>query len=59
METVTITFPDVETAKDFMIWLDNLGEQYYFQFLKDNDLPIINRLDYSHFHRKIIAQHEE
>ena len=56
---IVITFETPGQAKAFMQWLDSQGEQSYFDFIKETELPGVNRFDYNYSHKQIIGTNED
>lgn len=53
--TLTISFPDDEILEAFMSWLDNQGEQDYFQYVGDADVPSVGYFRYDYKKQHITA----
>jgi hypothetical protein len=51
---VQIVFDDIKLAKAFMVWLDNIGEQQYFQD-NDDDCVAVHEFDYDYNHLRILT----
>lgn len=50
MQTITITMPSKTHALRFMQWLDNQGEQDYFQACEDVEVAAIDVFHYNYDH---------
>jgi hypothetical protein len=53
---VQVIFEDVNTARSFMRWLDNNGEQTYFTEMEDTCRESVAHFDYNYAHLRILTK---
>lgn len=46
MNKLTLDFPTPEDAKAFAEWLCGQGEQDYWQWMEEQDAPLLTNIDY-------------